>query len=47
MNSQKKIKPYNPFNGEEFNDGAVWELDHKLITGEITLEEYLKKIEEI
>ena len=46
MTSKKEkneVEPYNPFGGETFDDGAVWELDHQLVTGELTLEEYKKK----
>ena len=50
MTSKKEkdeIEPYNPFGDGTFNDGAVWELDHQLVTGEISFEEYKRKIEKI
>lgn len=49
MNSKKddEVKPYNPFGDETYNDGAVWELDHQLVIGEISLEEYQKRIVEL
>ena len=40
MNSQKKVKPFNPFGGEIFDDQSVMDLNQKLINGDITLEEY-------
>lgn len=47
MNSQNEEKIIFPFGNAYFNDQAVFELDHQLVTGEISLEEYLKKIEEL
>ena len=47
MNSQKKIKPFNPFGGEIFDDQSVMDLNQKLINGDITLEEYNQRIKEL
>ena len=47
MNSQKKVKPFNPFDGEIFDDKSVMELNQELINGNITLEEYNQRIKEL
>ena len=47
MNSQKKVKPFNPFGGEIFGGESVMDLNQKLINGDITLEEYNQRIKEL
>ena len=47
MNSQKKVKPFNPFGGEIFDDQSEMDLNQKLINGDITLEEYNQRIKEL
>ena len=47
MTSQNEDKIIYPFGKDSFDDQAVFELDHQLVTGEITLEEYKRKIEEL
>ena len=47
MNSQKKVKPFNPFGSEIFDDQSVMDLNQELINGDITLEEYNQRIKEL
>ena len=44
MTSQKKIKPYNPFNGAIFDDRRISELNTKYCNGEISAEEYMDRL---
>ena len=43
MTSQEDEKMIFPFGDGCCNDQAVFELDHKLVSGELSLEEYKKK----
>ena len=47
MNSQKKVKPYNPFDGESFDDQSVMDLNQELVNGDITLEQYKQRLKEL
>ncbi|WP_296894381.1 hypothetical protein [uncultured Methanobrevibacter sp.] len=47
MTSQEDEEIIFPFGDGCCNDQAVFDLDHKLVSGEISLEEYKKKIAEL
>ena len=40
----KRVEPYNPFNGAKFDDSRISELNSKYCNGEIPAEEYLDKL---
>lgn len=44
MTSEKKIKPYNPFNGAKFDDRRISKLNAKYCNGEISAEEYMDQL---
>ena len=44
MTSEKKIKPYNPFNCEKFDDSRISKLNAKYCNGEISAEEYMDQL---
>ena len=44
MNSQDGKKAYNPFNGKVFDDQRIAELNKKFCNGEISAEEYKRRL---
>ena len=44
MTSEKKVKPYNPFNGAKFDDSRISQLNAKYCNGEISAEEYMDQL---
>ena len=44
LDENKRVEPYNPFNGAKFDDSRISELNSKYCNGEITAEEYMDKL---
>jgi len=44
MSSQNNIKPYNPFNGKIFDDKRISDLNQEFCNGEISKEEYMRRL---